>query len=139
MWDSSSVSSCEFSAEKAVTTANLCYRHSNAIPCNPKALTAVQPQFEELLAALDIPTSLSGKDKIARLRALDAETLSEAVKDIQMKTFRPVADGAFFPDDLMRRFAEGEFAREFERRGMKVLLGEVMNEVRVHTVAARCR
>lgn len=47
-----------------------------------------------------------------------------------MKTFRPVADGAFFPEDMMRRFAECEFAREFERRGMKILLGEVMNEVR---------
>ena len=49
---------------------------------------------------------------------------------MQLKTLRPVADSASFPEDLMRRFAVGGFAREFERRGLKILSSEVMNEVR---------
>lgn len=104
-------------------------RHSNAIPCNPKSEADVQPQFDELLDVLSIPASLTPAEKLARLRAVSAESLLDAVKDMKMGTFRPVADGIFFPQDLMRRFANGEFARAFEERGMSILLGEVLNEV----------
>jgi hypothetical protein len=51
----------------------------------------------------------------------NAEPLLKAVKVMQLKTLRPVADSASFPEDLMRRFAVGGFAREFERRGLKIL------------------
>jgi carboxylesterase type B len=104
-------------------------RHSNAIPCNPKSKADVQPQFDELLDVLSIPASLTAAEKLARLRTVPAESLLDAVKRMKMGTFRPVADGVFFPRDLMRRFADGDFARDFEKRGMSVLVGEVLNEV----------
>lgn len=46
-----------------------------------------------------------------------------------MHTFRPVLDGAFFPTDLFDRFKNGEFAKEFERRRLELLIGEVRDEV----------
>ena len=48
---------------------------------------------------------------------------------LKMHTFRPVADGAFFPTDMFERFRKGEFAKEFERRGLELLIGEVRDEV----------
>jgi carboxylesterase type B len=104
-------------------------RHSNAIPCNPKPEADVQPQFNELLDVLSIPASLTAAEKLAKLRTVSAERLLDAVKGMKMGTFRPVADGVFFPRDLMRRFADGDFARDFEKRRMSVLVGEVLNEV----------
>lgn len=46
-----------------------------------------------------------------------------------MHTFRPVLDGAFFPTDLFDRFKNGDFAKEFERRRLELLIGEVRDEV----------
>lgn len=48
---------------------------------------------------------------------------------LKMHTFRTVLDGAFFPTDLFDRFKRGEFAREFERRKLELLIGEVRDEV----------
>ncbi|KAJ9092186.1 hypothetical protein QFC21_006931 [Naganishia friedmannii] len=103
-------------------------RHSNAIPTNPKSLHEVQPQFNELLAVHGISQDLPGKEKLAALRRVGAKVLTEKVKEMERHTFRPVADGKFFPKDLFKRFIEGEFANEFEKRGMSVLVGEVLNE-----------
>ncbi|KAJ9111612.1 hypothetical protein QFC22_006483 [Naganishia vaughanmartiniae] len=102
--------------------------HSNAIPTNPKTLEEVQPQFDELLEVHGISQALSGKEKLAALRSLDAKVLMEKVKQMTRHTFRPVADGKFFPKDLFARFMNGEFAKQFEKRGMSLLVGEVLNE-----------
>lgn len=108
-------------------------RHSNAIPTNPKSLGEVQPQFDELLAVHGIPQDLSSKEKLEKLRALDAKVLIGKVKEMSRHTFRPVADGKFFPHDLFKRFGNGDFAREIKQRGISVLIGEVLNEVSSYT------
>ncbi|KAJ9097477.1 hypothetical protein QFC19_006746 [Naganishia cerealis] len=102
--------------------------HSNAIPTNPKSLLDVQPQFAELLAVHGISPTLTAAEKLDALRKIDAGTLMEKVKQMKAHTFRTVADGKFFPRDLMQRFGRGEFAKEFEKRGMSILVGEVLHE-----------
>ncbi|THU95491.1 carboxylesterase [Dendrothele bispora CBS 962.96] len=102
--------------------------YSNAIPANPKTISEVQPQFEELLNACSIPLSLSGPEKLAALRSIPALDLIDKIMTLVSHTFRPIRDGVFFPHDMFERFHRGEFAAEFKRRGMKVLIGETRDE-----------
>ncbi|EIM79805.1 alpha/beta-hydrolase, partial [Stereum hirsutum FP-91666 SS1] len=104
--------------------------YSNAIPTSPKSLSDVQPQFEELLTACSIPLSLSGPEKLARLRSIPARKLTSKVMGLKMHTFRPVVNGTFFPTDLFDRFKNGEFAKEFERRRLELFVSEVRDERR---------
>ncbi|KAF5346303.1 hypothetical protein D9758_011467 [Tetrapyrgos nigripes] len=101
---------------------------SNAIPADPKTISEVQPQFEELLTACSIPLSLSGPKKLAALRAIPALELVDKIMTLESHTFRPVRDGVFFPHDLFKRFHRGDFAQEFKKRGMKLLIGETRDE-----------
>nr|XP_019049415.1 hypothetical protein I302_03204 [Kwoniella bestiolae CBS 10118]OCF28345.1 hypothetical protein I302_03204 [Kwoniella bestiolae CBS 10118] len=99
---------------------------SNAIPCLPKQLSEVQEQFEQLLTALSIPLTLSGPEKLARLRQVSAEVLMEKVMTIEQYTFRQVQDGVFFRNKTW--LYDGKVAEEFKKRGMAVYMGECMDE-----------
>jgi carboxylesterase type B len=50
-------------------------QYSNAVGMQPKSVEESQAAFDGLLAALDIPLSLSAEDKMRRLRATDMQTL----------------------------------------------------------------
>ncbi|ESK93946.1 acetylcholinesterase [Moniliophthora roreri MCA 2997] len=102
--------------------------YSNAIPADPKSLDDVQPQFDELLDVCNISYSLPGQEKLAALRAIPALELIDKIMTLSAHTFRPIRDGHFFPLDLFDRFTAGDFAKEFKRRGLQVLLGEVRDE-----------
>ncbi|EIM79872.1 alpha/beta-hydrolase [Stereum hirsutum FP-91666 SS1] len=106
--------------------------YSNAIPTSPKSLSDVQPQFEELLTVCSIRLSLSRPEKLALLRSIPARELTSKVMGLKMHTFRPVLDGAFFPTDLFDRFKNGDFAKEFERRRLELLIGEVRDEETIY-------
>lgn len=67
-----------------------------AIATLPKSLSDTRAQFEQLLAAFDIPLSLSGQEKLARLRAIPVDDLVGKVMTLDLYTFRPVNDGGFF-------------------------------------------
>ncbi|KAI4600593.1 hypothetical protein KJ359_000952 [Pestalotiopsis sp. 9143b] len=45
------------------------YMISNAIPAQPKTVPETQPQFDEVCAYFDIPSTAPGAEKLARLRA----------------------------------------------------------------------
>ncbi|KAG7087451.1 hypothetical protein E1B28_013417 [Marasmius oreades] len=102
--------------------------YSNAIPADPKTLEDVQPQFDELLDACNIPRSLSDTKKLAKLRAIPAFDLVDKVMTLSAHTFRPIRDGCFFPLNLFDRFLAGDFGREFKARQLQLLIGEVRDE-----------
>ncbi|WWC86424.1 uncharacterized protein L201_001301 [Kwoniella dendrophila CBS 6074] len=104
-----------------------CIMISNAIPCLPKQLSDVQEQFEQLLTALEIPLTLSGSEKLARLRQVSAELLMEKVMTIEQYTFRQVQDGVLFPSSKTWLY-DGKVAEEFKKRDMAVYIGETMDE-----------
>lgn len=67
-----------------------------AIPAIPKELADTRAQFEQLLSLLEIPSTCSSKEKLARLRAVSADELMAVVMKLDLYTFRPCNDGAFF-------------------------------------------
>ncbi|KAJ8074798.1 hypothetical protein PM082_019123 [Marasmius tenuissimus] len=102
--------------------------YSNAIPADPKSVEDVQPQFNELVQACGIPYSLSGSEKLGRLRAIPAFDLIDKIMTLSAHTFRPIRDGHFFPLNLFDRYLAGDFAREFKQRELQVFIGEVRDE-----------
>ncbi|WRT67538.1 uncharacterized protein IL334_004510 [Kwoniella shivajii] len=100
---------------------------SNAIPCVPKTVEECQSQFESLLKVLDIPLSLSGPERLARLRDVPPDTLTRKLMTIDQFTFRTVQDGVFFPTSQTWLY-DGKLAKEFKKRDMAVIIGEVQDE-----------
>lgn len=101
---------------------------SNAIPTQPKPLGTVQPQFDSLLAAFGISPSLSNVDQMKQLRAIPAIDIARKVMSLEVHTFRTITDDDFFLSDMFARYDDGSFAKEFKKRGMKILMGEVAQE-----------
>ncbi|MCJ1409774.1 hypothetical protein MMC19_003857 [Ptychographa xylographoides] len=106
---------------------------SNGAGLPPKALPELQPHFDALLAALAIPLSLPGPHKLARLRALPADTLLAALRHIPTNAFRAVCDGVFIRPTLFPALDSGRFGARMRARNITVLLGDVRDE---HTAYA---
>ncbi|KAH6869785.1 Alpha/Beta hydrolase protein [Thelonectria olida] len=104
------------------------FMSSNAIPAQPKTVAEAEPQFEEVCEYFKIPLELAAKEKLSRLRGVNEDDLVSALSRLEHHTFRPVTDELFFHAGMVNYFRNGNFAREFRKRGMKVLIGEVLNE-----------
>ncbi|KAJ5635583.1 alpha/beta-hydrolase [Penicillium longicatenatum] len=104
------------------------YMYSNAIPAQPKALADVNPQFEELCGYFNVPTDLSGPQKVDKLREIGHEDLVAAIKHLKNHTFRPVTDELFVFPGFTEYHRSGAFAEQFRKRRLRVLIGEVLNE-----------
>lgn len=107
---------------------------SNAIPAQPKTVMECQDQFDEVCSYFGIEKSAPGKEKLERLRGIDAQTLVGAIMKLKHHTFRPVTDSSFIQPDIVKYHHSGEFAAEFKRRGFKLLIGEVLNEETLYAV-----
>ncbi|EXK24125.1 hypothetical protein FOMG_19134 [Fusarium oxysporum f. sp. melonis 26406] len=101
---------------------------SNAIPAQPKTSEECQPQFDELCEHFNVPRGVSDSKKMELLRAIDGRKLTDAVMKLNNHTFRPVTDGVFILQGLNYYIQDGSFAREFKERGMKLFIGEALNE-----------
>lgn len=101
---------------------------SNGPGVQPKSLDEAQLQFNELLAVLSIPLTLSPADKLARLRALPAKRLVEASTSINLHQFRAVTDSTFVQPDLLSSLTNGTFARRLIARNTPLILGECADE-----------
>ncbi|KAL4976632.1 Alpha/Beta hydrolase protein [Aspergillus desertorum] len=108
--------------------------YSNAIPAQPKTPEECQPQFDELCEYFKIPPTSSGPEKLQRLRETSAKDLCDAIMKLKHHTFRPVTDGVFIHPRLFKYYRDGSFAREFKRRGLRILIGEVLNEETLYAV-----
>ncbi|OJJ83901.1 putative carboxylesterase [Aspergillus glaucus CBS 516.65] len=107
---------------------------SNSPAAQPKHPPEAQSQFNALLTTLNISPTLPDSEKLARLRALDPDTLLNAATSTQFHQYRPTSDGAFVSQDLFKSLANGEFARRFRERGIKVLLGETRDEPNLYAL-----
>ncbi|KAF4303176.1 Carboxylesterase type B [Botryosphaeria dothidea] len=112
--------------EKAVVRRAIMW--SNGPGMQPKSLVAAQDQFDELLAALDIPLTLSSSEKVARLRALAPPQLLAAIPKMQRHQFRAVVDDGFVRKDLYKDIDSGVFAQRMRARGVALLTGECRDE-----------
>ncbi|KAL5336808.1 Alpha/Beta hydrolase protein [Aspergillus crustosus] len=108
--------------------------YSNAIPTQPKTPEDCQPQFDELCEYFSIPPTIPGSEKLKRLREIDARDLCNAIMKLKHHTFRPVTDGVFIHPNIFDYYRDGSFAREFKRRNLRVLIGEVLNEETLYAV-----
>jgi carboxylesterase type B len=104
------------------------YMYSNAIPAQPKALVDVNGQFEELCEHFQVPTNISGPEKVEALRKISYRDLIEAISHLKNHTFRPVTDSLFIYPGFTKYHHSGKFAEEFKRRKLRILIGEVLNE-----------
>ncbi|KAF4274760.1 hypothetical protein CNMCM8812_004127 [Aspergillus fumigatus] len=75
---------------------------SNSPGVQPKSETAAQLQFNQLLSELNIPTSLSWAEKLARLRSIPAKSLLDAATSIELHQFRPTSDGTFIDPNTLQ-------------------------------------
>ncbi|KAL2852397.1 Alpha/Beta hydrolase protein [Aspergillus pseudoustus] len=108
--------------------------YSNAIPTQPKTPEECQPQFDELCKYFGIPPTSPGPEKLKRLREISAPDLRNAIMHLKHHTFRPVTDGIFIHPKIFDYHRDGSFAREFKRRGLRILIGEVLNEETLYAV-----
>ncbi|KAJ5333487.1 hypothetical protein MYU51_014079 [Penicillium brevicompactum] len=113
-------------AEKSIVRQACIWSNSPAV--QPKRPTETQTQFNQLLAALNIPTSLPAKEKISRLRSLPAQKLLDAVKTIEIHQFRPTTDGSFISPSLFQSLDSGDFARSILSRNVRIIIGECADE-----------
>ncbi|PYH91573.1 alpha/beta-hydrolase [Aspergillus ellipticus CBS 707.79] len=104
------------------------YMYSNAIPAQPKTVEEADGQFEEVCGYFGIPEDISGEEKLEKLRGVPASDLVAALSHLKNHTFRPVTDDLFVFSGFAEYHTSGAFAEEFKRRGLKVLIGEVLNE-----------
>ncbi|KAJ5201004.1 hypothetical protein N7449_005807 [Penicillium cf. viridicatum] len=118
----------EFQVESQHQLFHRFYMYSNAIPAQPKALADVNPQFEELCGYFNVPTDLTGPQKVDRLREISHKDLVAAIKHLKNHTFRPVTDGLFVFPGFTEYHRSGAFAEQFRKRRLRVLIGEVLNE-----------
>jgi carboxylesterase type B len=102
--------------------------YSNSPAVQPKQPLETQTQFDQLLAALSIPQSLSANQKLARLRSLPAKQLLDAAKQIQIHQFRPTTDGSFVLPTLFQSLDNGTFAKKLLSRNIRLILGECSDE-----------
>ncbi|KAJ5172369.1 hypothetical protein N7492_004962 [Penicillium capsulatum] len=86
------------------------YLISNAIPAQPKAMADVNLQFEELCEYFQIPASLSGPEKVDRLRGVSSADLIKALPHLQHHTSRPVTDDRFIFGGFTEYHRSGAFA-----------------------------
>jgi carboxylesterase type B len=114
--------------------------HSNGPGVQPKSVDEVQLQFNELLTVLGISPSLPSNQKMAQLRAMDAQTLLKAVRKMKLHQFRAVTEGYFVRHALFAEIENGTFSRKMIASNTNLLIGECSDEHFVfrlhHTPAA---
>ncbi|RDW59911.1 carboxylic ester hydrolase-32 [Coleophoma cylindrospora] len=100
---------------------------SNAIPTQPKTPDDCQEQFDELCSFFNFST-LPPTSKMSALRSLTTSQLVDAIMQLKHHTFRPITDSSFILPDIMSYHRSGAFARAFQSRGLKLFIGEMLNE-----------
>ena len=105
---------------------------SNGAGVQPKSLSEVQDQFDELIEVLRIPRNLDAQSKLARLRALSPEQLIGAIGEMKQNSFRAVTDGRFVRKTLFQEIDDGRFAKAMLRRGIRIMIGDLPDEANVY-------
>ncbi|KAF4953957.1 hypothetical protein FGADI_5606 [Fusarium gaditjirri] len=108
--------------------------YSNAIPTQPKTVQDCERQFDELCEYFGIPADIGGAERLRNLRNISTDDLSSAIMDLKNHTFRPVTDDLFSHSGIFDYYRDGSFAHEFKKRGLKLFIGEVLDEDTLYAV-----
>ncbi|KAL9117201.1 MAG: hypothetical protein Q9187_006266 [Circinaria calcarea] len=106
--------------------------YSNGPGVQPRSILEAQEQFNELVAALGISKELAAAEKLIRLKALPWTELIAASGKMRMNSFRAVTDGGFVRRTLFQEIQDGQFGKSMARRGIKILIGDLPDEVSVY-------
>ncbi|KAK2670436.1 Alpha/Beta hydrolase fold [Fusarium oxysporum f. sp. vasinfectum] len=68
------------------------------------------------------------------LRSISADDLSAAIMELKNYTFRPVTDDLFIHSGIFNYYRDGSFAQEVKKRGLEILIGEVLHEDTLYAV-----
>ncbi|KAL3472204.1 Alpha/Beta hydrolase protein [Aspergillus californicus] len=101
---------------------------SNSFTVQPKPPSLAQTQFNQLLSALHIPTSLPTSQKLHLLRKTPQSTLLHAAASITLHEFRPTTDNNFIPNNLFHTIDNGTYASKLIERNLKIIIGECRDE-----------
>lgn len=101
---------------------------SNCLYVQPKSIEECQEQFEEVCEKLDIPSNLTGAEKLAAIRALDSEFLEDLISTLRLHTFRAVTDGKFISPSLLEDVTSGEYTSKIIKKNVRIMCGDVNNE-----------
>ncbi|KAK4503858.1 hypothetical protein PRZ48_004773 [Zasmidium cellare] len=112
--------------EKAIIKQAIMWSNSPGV--TPKDLSETQKQFDELLQALGIPTSLTAADKLDRLRTVSTHDLIAVQDKLKISEFRALADGDFVSKNITAHINSGDFAKRMKERGIKLINGECRDE-----------
>ena len=109
---------------------------SNGCGLQPKSEMEVQRHFDALVDALGIEQDLPAGEKLKRMRAVSAKDLAKAVEKVPINAFRAVADEEFVRDSLFAELHSGAFARKMRERGIKIMAGDVRDEINSYRTVA---
>jgi carboxylesterase type B len=101
---------------------------SNSSGVQAKCLPEQQKQFDELLSALEIPLSLSSREKLKLLREIPSKAIVEAQRKMKITEFRATSDNAFISMHSIEHINSGDFARRMKSRGITLMNGECRDE-----------
>lgn len=124
----------DFRRERGVDTSGAdlvfhrAFMSSNAIPAQPKTISDVDVQFDEVCTYFKIDSSLPCQARLDALRQVSTVDLVAALEHLKNHTFRPITDDIFIHSGMYEYLQSDSFAKEFQRRGCRLLIGEVANE-----------
>ncbi|KIW04016.1 hypothetical protein, variant [Verruconis gallopava] len=110
---------------------------ANGPGVQPKSLDEAQAQFDELLEALHISSSLPAHEKLRLLRETSQAVLRKAISKLRLHEFRAVTDGHFVRQVLFKELDDGTFARKLLQSNVQIWVGESMNEHFVYAMHRR--
>lgn len=113
---------------KALQIIKQCAFFSNLVYIQPKTIEETQSQFDEIIDKLKIDKSLSGPEKLEKLRELDTDFIEEFIPTLQLHTFRAVTDEHFITQNIIKDLYSGKFAQLMKDKKLRILNGEVDNE-----------
>ncbi|KAH7020279.1 Alpha/Beta hydrolase protein [Ilyonectria destructans] len=124
----------DFRTEKPTNRFRRLIMYSNAIPTQPKTTEDCEPQFEELCKYFEVPSTSDGAEKLRILREISAKDLCSGIMNLKNHTFRPVTDDLFIHSGIFDYYRDGSFAAEFKNRGLRLYIGEVLDENTLYAV-----
>jgi carboxylesterase type B len=105
---------------------------SNSPVAQPKNPATSQPQFNQLLSALDIPLTLPWPDKLSRLRSIPSTKLLQTATSLEINQFRPTTDATFIQPTLFTSLDNGNIGRKIAARNIRLMLGECRDEAALY-------
>ncbi|KAF8851792.1 carboxylesteras-like protein [Acephala macrosclerotiorum] len=104
------------------------FQWSNGCGVQPKVLSEVQEQFDDLCRVLGVPAVYSRNQKLEMLRRFSANELTTAVDSMRQKFFRPILDGDFMSEDLFPSIFDGRFSKCLKDLGIQTIIGDLTQE-----------